>query len=287
MESLSLFFKFIFEAIKNFYEKFLLRDALAKFLPGLIITLCITALCLEVRVIDDKTPSYSLILLKYFVVFKDKPSSIVLFLFWFVFISVSYIIGFCNQTFSEVLGIQTAHKFSKESIFRKIFWNKKLNKGDIEKNEVPDHLHEYIKTKIDLERYKFQKRLTIIKKEANANQLAQRERYVVIKEMSGNMIIPFVVLAAYALKINFTVSLILLSLSIFSYLTHYYNRNRQTEYEEITIAEIKSNKKQEMQSDSKDAIKNNAIIVTNNDEVKIESNSNSFSVETKVTKLKE
>ncbi len=137
---------------------------------------------------------------------KDSPSFS--FVIWFIFIGVSYIVGHAGQTALEVLGLLSAHPYPK--------W--RLGK-----------VHE----KGKMAREKFANRLTALKGDKiPKGQLDQRERYIIIKDMTGNLILPcFVIGITVLLFKSWVWCLFFLLTSGVMWVSHAAHRRRQYELE--------------------------------------------------------
>ena len=136
-----------------------------------------------------------------------------------ILIASFLIIGLCVQMFGELLGLHSAHPKPLRVLFRKTKKGKKARELFDDRNEKIDQpkISDYAKDR--------------------------RERFVVLKEGSGNnavaLFISFLAfITKFSFKTNWQFYIIILILSILCYWSHVVHRSRQAYYE-IKVLKLK------------------------------------------------
>jgi len=183
---------------KILYEKFLMRDVLGKVAPGgIVVLILLQAIGYPLSVLSTlKLPESGLA--------------------YFIVLPLFYLIGVALQIIAELLGLHSASPRPRYVFFRPATGNwAKLNED-------------------------FDARLAIIKSAPTDKWIdgakEQRERFVYLKEGSGNMAIALLIAAVILLvKIQGYLFLICFTISIILYKSHIMHAERQAKYEINTL----------------------------------------------------
>ena len=185
------------------YEKFFVRDLLGKILPGFIVTITLFSIC-DIQNFSDLIPFYEI-------------RSIL----WVIILPWSLLTGLALQILGELLGLHSSSPRPKRIFFiipTCEAW-KKVNKH-------------------------FKKRLTKLKNASDTewtiNAKEQRERFVYLKEGSGNLSLSLLFLFIYLLISDKGYIQVLIPLFIFTlllYWSHLLFATRQAEFEIRTMKE--------------------------------------------------
>lgn len=180
------------------YEKFFMRDLLGKILPGFIVTITLFSIC-GIQNFSDLIPFEEI-----------RP------ILWVIILPWSLLTGLALQILGELLGLHSSSPRPK----RLLFFFRPCNKIWRKVNEDFKERFDKLKNASDIEWTK--------------NSKEQRERFVYLKEGSGNLSLSLLFLFVYLISSGekfFIIPFSLLIFSLFLYWSHLLHATRQARFE--------------------------------------------------------